>query len=38
MTLQVTTMVMGSEAPVLPACVVRTDREQIAFMFTFDND
>jgi PilZ domain len=37
MTLQVTRLVNGKEAPVLPAIVVRATKDQIAFKFTFDN-
>ena len=34
MTLQVTQLIEGKEAPVLPAEVVRANRAQIAFKFT----
>jgi len=38
MTIQVTTLVNGKEAPVLPVSVVRSSKDQIAFKFSFDND
>jgi hypothetical protein len=38
MTLQVTTLVDGKEAPVLPAEVIRATMDQIAFMFTFESE
>jgi len=38
MTLQVTTLVEGHAAPVLPAEVVRASSGSIAFKFLFNND
>jgi hypothetical protein len=38
MTLQVTTLVNGKEAPLLPAVVIRATMDEIAFKFTFEKE